>query len=75
MDDLIDFPCSPLWVSHYASRGMTQDYPPEYYEDEETYRRIARLEQEVERLQTLAAMPLVKATEKPKPTKNRGVTV
>lgn len=48
--DAIDFPCSPLWVSHYASRGLTQDYPPSYYEDSEVYERISALEQEVQRL-------------------------
>jgi len=27
--DAIDFPCSPVWVRHYAARGVTADYPPE----------------------------------------------
>ena len=30
-EDLIDFPCAPIWAKHYADRGMTQDYPPEFY--------------------------------------------
>lgn len=30
--DLIDFPCSPEWVGFYAERGLTRDYPPEFYE-------------------------------------------
>lgn len=25
--DAIDFPCSPVWVRHYAARGLTADYP------------------------------------------------
>jgi hypothetical protein len=50
MDDLIDFPCSPLWVSHYASKGMTRDYPREYYEDHELRERINGLEEEVKSL-------------------------
>jgi hypothetical protein len=45
-EDLIDFPCSPDWVRHYASRGMTRDYPPEYYRipDTMTVERIRELE-------------------------------
>lgn len=30
--DLIDFPCSPTWVRHYAELGITRDYPPEFYQ-------------------------------------------
>jgi len=30
-EDLIDFACAPIWAEHYADRGMTQDYPPEFY--------------------------------------------
>lgn len=29
--DLIDYPCSPDWASYYASRGLTKDFPPEFY--------------------------------------------
>lgn len=29
--DLIDYPCAPDWVHHYARLGMTRDYPPEFY--------------------------------------------
>ena len=27
----IDYPCSVTWASYYAWRGMTPDFPPEYY--------------------------------------------
>ena len=30
-EDAIDFPCSPAWVTHYAKRGLTPDYPDDYY--------------------------------------------
>lgn len=56
MDDLIDFPCSPMWASYYASKGMTRDYPREYYDGQEAYERIAALEQEVKQLRRLVAM-------------------
>ncbi len=29
--DLIDFPCSPAFVRHFANLGLTKDFPPEYY--------------------------------------------
>ena len=35
-EDLIDFPCSPTWVRHYANQGLTTDYPPEFYLDKKT---------------------------------------
>ena len=34
-EDSIDFPCSPLWVRHYAAQGLTADYPPEFYHVDE----------------------------------------
>ena len=33
--DLIDFPVSALWASHYASLGLTKDFPPEFYQEAE----------------------------------------
>ena len=30
-ENLIDFPCSPIWVKHYAERGLIPDYPPDFY--------------------------------------------
>ena len=26
-EDMIDFPCAPCWVEHYARQGMTRGYP------------------------------------------------
>jgi len=31
-NEAIDYPCSPVWVRHYASIGRTADYPPEWYQ-------------------------------------------
>ena len=50
--DLIDFPCSPDWISHYARLGLTPDYPPEYYATDTSRlrQRIEELEEEVRNL-------------------------
>ena len=31
-NEAIDYPCSPVWVRHYASSGLTADYPAEWYQ-------------------------------------------
>lgn len=28
-EDAIDFPCCPVWVRHYAAKGLTTGYPAE----------------------------------------------
>ena len=28
---MIDFPCSEGYATHYASLGLTRDFPPEFY--------------------------------------------
>jgi len=30
-EDAIDFPCSEGYATHYASLGLTRDFPPEFY--------------------------------------------
>ena len=35
-EDLIDFPCSPNWVSHFANQGLTRDYPRSFYLDKKS---------------------------------------
>ena len=30
-DNMIDFPCSQVWVEHYADRDMTEGYPASFY--------------------------------------------
>ena len=32
-EDLIDFPCAPCWVQHYADQGMTRAYPEGFNPD------------------------------------------
>lgn len=46
MDNMIDFPCAPCWVRHYAERGLTPDYPSDYYEPSraDLLERIEQLE-------------------------------
>jgi len=46
MDELIDFPCSEAWTSHYIRQGITQDYPPDYYLGE-LQAKVRDLEDEV----------------------------
>jgi hypothetical protein len=52
-EELIDFPCSPDWVRHYAGLGMTRDYPAEYYQkpDTMTVERIRELEARIAELE------------------------
>lgn len=47
--DLIDFPCSPLWVGHYASLGLTKDFPPEFYQEPQPVDRF-----DIEQITSLA---------------------
>ncbi len=66
--DLIDFPCSEDWISYYAQKGMTPDFPPSYYIGR-LERRVAELEAEVERVRankvvTNYYQPLVPQKEK-----------
>ena len=35
-EDLIDFPCSPDFVRHFAYQGLTKDYPSEFYLDKKS---------------------------------------
>ena len=35
-EDLIDFPCSPLFVRHFAYQGLTKDYPSSFYLDKKS---------------------------------------
>ena len=35
-EDLIDFPCSPLFVRHFAYQGLTRDYPSSFYIDKKS---------------------------------------
>lgn len=35
-EDLVDFPCAPSWIEHYAEQGMTPGYPPEFYQKPST---------------------------------------
>jgi len=30
-ENLIDFPCAPIWAEHYAQQGLTPGYPSELY--------------------------------------------
>jgi hypothetical protein len=57
MKDLIDFPCSPDWVTHYAREGITADYPREYYEKTMTLpvEQIRELDEQLKRLELLKA--------------------
>lgn len=51
--DLIDFPCSPTWVAHYAELGITRDYPPEFYQHPqptEPDEDIAKMQSDINRL-------------------------
>ena len=58
----IDFPCAPCWVSYYAMKGMTHDYPPEFYWGE----NITRLQQEIDELKKkIEQIELPKTSEKP----------
>lgn len=52
-EDLIDFACSPDFVRHYASQGMTPDYPPDYYRlpDTMTVEKIRELEARIKDLE------------------------
>ena len=57
MKDLIDFPCSPDWVTQYARMGMTPDYPREYYEKPSTLpvEQIRELDAQLKRLELVKA--------------------
>ena len=56
-EDLIDFCCSPDFVRHYASRGMTPDYPPEFYRMPAALplEQIKELDAQLKRLELLKA--------------------
>ena len=54
-ENLIDFPCSPLYIEWYAAQGMTPDYPPGYYQitreddvEEMVNQRITRISARIE---------------------------
>ena len=54
-EDCIDFPCSPIWASFYASQGLTRDYPPEYYQvssGASLQRQITKLNVRVKKLES-----------------------
>lgn len=56
-EDIVDFPCAPCWIARYAHRGMTSDYPSQFYDHsgeriEELKERVQRLEQELQLLKT-----------------------
>jgi len=57
--EMIDFPCAPCWVSYYATKGMTRDYPSEFYWGE----LITRLQQQIDELKKQIELP--KTSEKP----------
>ncbi len=33
--EAVDFPCSPAFSSLYAGQGLTRDYSPEYYQNQQ----------------------------------------
>ena len=55
--DLVDFPCSPDWYSHYARRGMTPDYPPDFYRQPASLplEQIRQLDEQIKRLELIKA--------------------
>jgi hypothetical protein len=68
-EDAIDFPCSPVWVAHYAEQGLTQDYPPEYYtrSTRELREKIAGLEDELANLRAMVNRAGRPAQQAPRP--------
>ena len=72
-EDLIDFCCSPDWAHWYAGRGMTPDYPPEYYQKPDTVavEKIQELERRIAELEGKAVikyiMPIIPEKQAAKP--------
>jgi len=54
-EDAIDFPCSPDWVGHYASLGLTRDYPTGHYYELWLAELRSQVESLGKRIESLAA--------------------
>ena len=52
-EDMIDFPCSPVWRDHYFRLGLTPTHSNEFHASKEQEIRLNTMEEDLRELKSL----------------------